>query len=396
MLRPLLVLLFAFVFTSHAADPSITIRKGGKNPHIRVTSFNAPADVTAHFKRALRISDWFDPSPPAGNAKVRFEVSGAYAPGHTLKLVLKDLSTGAGSELTVKSAKSATDAVYRGVDAMIGKAFPGQQGFCTSRLAYVKEIKGIKEIFTAEFEGSNPKQVTHNRGLSVEPDWGRGNAFMVYTVYARHQTRIVLVDMQKQRQRVLVQFPGLNSGAALSNDYKNVALTLSKDGNVELYTMNIKSRKLTRLSRTTGVESSPCWSPSDRQICFVSDAGGIRPTLYVVNASGGRAKRLLSTTRECVSPDWSAASDEICFAIRDGGAYAIATVSSSGGEPKVISTNLPGDWEAPTWAADGRHIVCSRSLGGKKELVLLDSWYERVIPLKNYTGNDTLPSYSDR
>ena len=43
---------------------------------------------------------------------------------------------------------------------------------------------------------------------------------------------------------------------------------------------------------------------------------------------------------------------------------------------------------------DGRHVVCSRTSGGRKGLVLVDTWYGRLIPLAKYTGDDTLPAYS--
>ena len=67
------------------------------------------------------------------------------------------------------------------------------------------------------------------------------------------------------------------------------------------------------------------------------------------------------------------------------------------GEDRVpeILVNSPGDWESPSWAADGRHIVCSRTLNGQKSLYLLDSYYKKKIALKNYEGNDSLPDFSD-
>ena len=91
------------------------------------------------------------------------------------------------------------------------------------------------------------------------------------------------------------------------------ALTLSKGENVDLYTINIETGKIVRLTHTAGAEASPCWSPNDESICYVSDQSGARPRLYLLPANGGTPERLLNLPGESVSPDWSSVSNKICF-----------------------------------------------------------------------------------
>jgi Tol biopolymer transport system component len=62
----------------------------------------------------------------------------------------------------------------------------------------------------------------------------------------------------------------------------------------------------------------------------------------------------------------------------------------------IILTQGPGDWESPSWAADGRHLVCSRTLDGQTRLMLVDTYYGKTMPLKTGASQESLPTYSRR
>lgn len=60
---------------------------------------------------------------------------------------------------------------------------------------------------------------------------------------------------------------------------------------------------------------------------------------------------------------------------------------------RIIVTRAAGDWEAPSWAPDGRHLVCSRNLSGHRELYMVDTWQKRLIPITR-NGDHSLPSWA--
>ncbi len=61
-----------------------------------------------------------------------------------------------------------------------------------------------------------------------------------------------------------------------------MAMVLSKDGNPELYVMDLKTKNLQRLTRNRTIDTEPSWTPDGRSIVFTSERGG-RPQLYSVN-----------------------------------------------------------------------------------------------------------------
>jgi TolB protein len=187
----------------------------------------------------------------------------------------------------------------------------------------------------------------------------------------------------------------LNSGADVSPDGRLAALTLSLGRQVDLYLMALGASGRSQLTDDLAAESSPCWSPNGDRICYVSDKAG-KPRLYVMPAGGGPSTPLLSEPDEAVSPDWSPVSNTICFATRLGGSYALATVDmADAGRNRKVLPGAAGHWESPSWAPDGRHVVCShRGADGKSQLCMVDTWYGRLVPITQ-PADHTLPSWSN-
>jgi Tol biopolymer transport system component len=88
-------------------------------------------------------------------------------------------------------------------------------------------------------------------------------------------------------------------------------------------------------------------------------------------------------------------SNTLCFAMRMGRQYVLGVLDLNSSSPQTkIVTNAAGDWEAPSWAPDGRHVVCSHSAGGRRGLCMVDTWYGRIIPITQ-PQDHSLPSWSD-
>ena len=349
------------------------------NPTLGITSFSGDASARGILETMLVRCDWFQvvKDSSADRAQARLDVT---ASANTY-LVQARIS-GAQERIVRVNASGSDwhDAAAKAVDSLLAELF-GVPALCTRPIAYVMtDASGKKEIFTIRIDGSGQKRLTHNNALSTEPAWGHSGA-LVYTLNQNNALKIVLVDMKNNRQRTISSSRGLNASAALSRDGRYVALPLSLGKQVDLYLLDLKEGRRTRLTQDRDVESSPAFSPDGAQICFVSDRTG-RPQLYLISTSGGDARRLTKGASECVSPDWSPKSNKLCYSTRVNGQYVVAVMDPSnpqGGHE--IVTDAAGNWEAPSWAPDGRHIVCTRSTGGKQDLYMVDTLFHTFQPL---------------
>lgn len=372
-----------------SAVESITIEKSGTgaNPGIFVQSFKGSAEERKTLEQLLLVSDWFKPVGSASSAVYTLAGEKLFAPGG---VSIKMMLSGPKRTGFIVTAGTYHEAVCRAVDELIKRVFKNP-GPCSSKIAFTAGAGEVKEIYAMNIDGSGQTQLTYNRNISTEATWG-SSGMLTYTVYLSDRTNIMQMTPRLKQQKKLIRAPGLNSGAALSADNQWVSLTMSRGRQVDLFVKSAAGGTARQLTNDAAVEASPAWSPDLRNICYVSDKNG-KPRLFLVSPNGGNSERLFSDPREMVSPDWGL-SNRICFSLRKDGHYVLAYADMNTNERKMtIFQEGPGDWEAPSWAPDGRHVICTRAAGSKRAVCIVDSWYGTVIPLTG-SGKYSLPDWS--
>ena len=72
------------------------------------------------------------------------------------------------------------------------------------------------------------------------------------------------------------------------------------------------------------------------------------------------------------------------------------TANAKANSPTLVSPIDNADYEDPSWAPDNRHIVCTRILNFKRQLVVLDTLGDPPRVLLNLAGDWYLPAWSDK
>lgn len=268
----------------------------------------------------------------------------------------------------------------------------GESGIAKTKIAFLSGATGSKEVYVMDYDGENRRRVTRQDAMALQPDWFPGGEEIVYTVIlqGRHECRRATIGGSGSR---ISKYPGLNDFASPSPRGDEVALTLSKDGNPEIYRIRADGTDPRRLTFGRSTESSPCWSPDGRRIAFVSDRAGV-PQIYVMNATGGSARRVTLQGNYNTSPDWSPKGDLLVYTSRVSGTFQICTVDVETGETTRLTTG-PGQKEDPSWARDGRHVVYSVKQGGKTDLYMIDIYELEPVRLTSGSGDYLSPAWSD-
>ena len=283
---------------------------------------------------------------------------------------------------------------HRAADDLI-KAITGRIGFASTKIAVVGNRTGAKELWLCDADGKGLRQITQDNSIIVGPNWGPAGQNIFYTSYVQGFPDVHRIDFSRsgKRSKVSAQ-PGLNTGAAISPDGKFMAIILSRDGNPELYVQSLSGGRPQRLTTTlTATEASPSWSPDGNHIVFVSDQSGA-PQLYLIGRNGGQTRRLSRQGSENVAPDWGR-NGLIACSSRQGRRYQIAIINPSTGETRTLPTGT-GDYEDPSWAPDGRHLVATRTQNYQSGIYLLDTLNDPPVALLQGGGNWRSPAWSPR
>ena len=66
-------------------------------------------------------------------------------------------------------------------------------------------------------------------------------------------------------------------------------MSFAKDGNSDIYTMDLENRIVEKITNHPSIDTSPSYSPDGKYICFNSDRSGYQQ-IYVMNSDGSRVK----------------------------------------------------------------------------------------------------------
>jgi len=379
--RSIIAITFFFLIGTaaiQAADaPTITVSKNDAIS-ISVASISGPEGsmLTKVIQNDLALSGFFSVTTGANSA---FMVSGQ---GNGSGLQGCVTEHGGQIALSKNYGGSPRTAAHQFADDII-ETLTGNKGIAGSKIAFVSNRSGRKEIYTADYDGSNVKQLTQDNNISVNPSLSPDGRQLVYTGYKSGYADIYLVDLVTGSRDRIIKFPGTNSGASFSPDGGQLACTLSKDGNPELYVVNVNGGGARRLTHTPGVESSPTWSPNGAEIIYSSDDRGT-PQLYRIPASGGSGSLLSTGLGYCTEPNWSSDGKKVVFSVRQGG-FQIALLDLQGGTTRILCSG-----ERPAWGRDSRHILFAD--GGA--LYLIDAQTGRKTKILDGIGKITEPTWA--
>lgn len=362
-LSGIFALFFVLTFALHGQDEMIVIDKQARhaNPTLRFDGVSGDANAAALVKNNIFLCGWFD-VVRSGNAD--YVISGETL-GNTVRL---NVSNSAGKMITSVTGSDPRNAVDRMLHALF--QIPG---ICQSKLVFtVMTSGGNKELAMCNFDGTEIKQITRHRMISMDPVWAPNGRSVVYSLIGKGFAHLIQYDIYTKLFRRVSRYDGINAGGALSPDGKYIALILNLDNQVDLYVRELEGKTLHRLTRNKAVEASPCWSPDGSMICFVSDVSG-RPVLYTVSPTGGTPKRLAGLAgSERVAPEWSR-ENKLTYSARVGRNYVVAVADMSSGTPVMENMGegvQAAAGEGPTWAPDGRHVAVEEN----GMVYIVDTW----------------------
>jgi len=275
------------------------------------------------------------------------------------------------------------------------------------------------QIFTMNIDGSDRQLISTGKGrttcayyypdgkrilyasthLSDEkcpppPDRSKGYVWKLYESFD-----IFLKDGEKLKQ--LTNTPGYDAEATISPKGDKIVFTSLRNGDPEIYTMNLDGSDQKRLTYEKGYDGGPFFSPDGSKIVFrasrpvsseemvdyndLVENGYVRPSaleIFVMDADGKNMKQITNLGKASFAPFFHPSGQKIIFSSNYKGAeprdFNLFMINLDGTGLEQITFNPSFDG-FPMFSPDGKYFVFASNRFNKKDTdtnIFIAEWVE--------------------
>jgi Tol biopolymer transport system component len=263
------------------------------------------------------------------------------------------------------------------------------------------------QIYTMDIDGRNVKMVSTGRGVTTcsyylqkegnmiiyssthhvmtdcppKPDYSQGY------VWPLHPYDIFIADEDGSNLKQLTDNPGYDAEATVSADGKRTVFTSVRDGDLEIYTMDTDGKNLKRLTHEKGYDGGAFFSLDGKKIVYrayhpkekkeIEDYENllkknlVRPNrmeIFIMDADGNNKKQITDFGAASFAPYFHPHGKRIIFASNlydtNGRNFELYMINIDGTGLERITYSPPFN-SFPMFSHDGKKLVFASNRGGK-------------------------------
>lgn len=254
---------------------------------------------------------------------------------------------------------------------VIYEKLTGDAGVFATRISYVVKRGARYELHVADADGFGAQSVLSSSEPIISPAWSFDGTRLAYVSFEQKKPVVYVQSLLTGGRQVVAAFRGSNSAPAWSPDGKRLAVTLTRDGNSQIYIVNADgSGAPQRLTQSGGIDTEANFSPDGQSILFTSDRGG-GPQIYRMSVNGGAAQRMTFEGNYNVTPRHNPDGKSFTFIRRSGGRFNVAVQDFVSRQVQVLTDG--GIDESPSFAPNGKIILYASQTGGRGILAAVSS-----------------------
>jgi TolB protein len=273
----------------------------------------------------------------------------------------------------------------------------GQKSLAGSKIYFVSDRTGNKEIWSMDYDGSNQKAMTNYKSISKEPAVSADGKMFAFQTLVKSGWQIMVHSAETGRKLPFYNFvTSTIETPEFTPDEKHMLFAGTVDGWLQICMTDITGANLERLSHVHAAEVSPKVNPkTGRDVLFISGRSGIEQ-LWHMNIDGSGVEMVSNGQGYVANPAWHPNGQLIAFAWTKGpepGAYNIFIMDMADKKPNQLTSNS-GKNENPWWAPDGAHLVYQSTHSRSTQIytMLADGTHPQQLTTQ---GNNTQPVWAN-
>lgn len=217
----------------------------------------------------------------------------------------------------------------------------------------------------------------------LPPDYSKGYVWAVYSGYD-----IFTANPDGSNLKQLTNTPGYDAEATISQDGKKIVFTSLRNGDLDIYTMDANGKHVKQLTHELGYDGGPVFSPDGKWIAYrayhpttekeIADykellkQNQIRPTtleLWIMKSDGSDKRQITHLDAASFAPAFFPDGKRIIFSSNQGstggmGNFELYAINADGTGLERI-TYSPGFDGFPMFSLDGKKLVWASNRNAK-------------------------------
>jgi len=256
------------------------------------------------------------------------------------------------------------------------------------------------DIFVMQADGTAVAQLTRNDSYDGTPAWTPDGRFIVFASERDGNEEVYRIRADGSDPVNLTRHPGADGHPRVSPDGQLIYFnsnrssdpatfsrgTMDRDHNHEIYTMTLDGGDVRRVTDLPDWDTYPAISPDGTELLWrrIARTGGKSESgrnseVFWMDLKTGEWRNLTANQAYDGWPAWSPDGKRIAFASNRANsefeAFDIYVAAADGSNPARVTFGNgiagTGSWTKPSFSADGKRILCTRTVGTSVDIFVI-------------------------
>jgi serine/threonine protein kinase len=269
----------------------------------------------------------------------------------------------------------------------------------TGQIAYASQQGSAPQIWLMNSDGTEQLQLTHIPDGACQPAWSPDGKRLVFTSPCPGKQDIYkgsglfLINADGSGQTPLHSVPGGDFDPSWSPDGTKIAFTSIREIIPHIFTYDLTTNTVQRLSNQSSNDRRPYWSPDGKWIVYESSRLGVSQ-IWIMDQNGGSVREF-SPMQSGASfmPAWSPDGSFIVYIHGTYQPWLVGRPYSTNLTPEtVVNDKLRGVYD-PGYSTDSFWLVFEYVNNGKSDIYRMMLNGGNLTPLTSNTGSNFNPSW---